>query len=290
MSISSEIFNGPPPSPLTPTRHFKGALLSIPQSCIKHVNLGDMLTTAYASSRIPMKIQIIWDESTEAGDAASACRSVHLPSWPVPWLLQAAVSSKTLDVVGSNFRPAVLARYDGRKQISSSTELNLWDCCILCLRCEAEAVGSRTSPGCQFPGEKLCWCYFSKQNKTLVWCRCFSLTRLFSVHFHVKKTQSFIHYEEITTGTTHGCSIWRYTLSGRQKMSFNMKLYHSHTLLQYFRIPLRCILQAMVICQPRSSVANMVLFLLKLATFQLLLATFFLVKATSNKSSYLSLS
>lgn len=45
MSISSAIFNGPAASPLTPTRHFKGALLSIPQSCIKHVNLGDMLTT-----------------------------------------------------------------------------------------------------------------------------------------------------------------------------------------------------------------------------------------------------
>lgn len=45
MSISSAIFNGPAASPLTPTRHFKGALLSIPQSCIKHVNLGGMLTT-----------------------------------------------------------------------------------------------------------------------------------------------------------------------------------------------------------------------------------------------------
>lgn len=45
MSISQTVFNSLAASLLTPTRNFKGALLRIPQSCIKNVNLGDMLTT-----------------------------------------------------------------------------------------------------------------------------------------------------------------------------------------------------------------------------------------------------
>lgn len=45
MSISQTVFNSLAASLLTPTRNFKEALLWIPQSCIKNVNLGDMLTT-----------------------------------------------------------------------------------------------------------------------------------------------------------------------------------------------------------------------------------------------------
>lgn len=45
MSILQTVLNSLAASPLTPTRNFKGVLLWIPQSCIKNVNLGDMLTT-----------------------------------------------------------------------------------------------------------------------------------------------------------------------------------------------------------------------------------------------------
>lgn len=83
MSILQTVFNSLAASLLTPTRNFKGALLWIPQSCIKNVNLGDMLTTRpcmlpnsnedFDHSRQGRK-----EESTMPHD----CRSVHLSIWP----------------------------------------------------------------------------------------------------------------------------------------------------------------------------------------------------------------
>lgn len=143
--------------PLTPTRHFKGALLSIPQSCIKHVNLGDMLTT---------RLRVLPNSNEDSdhlgregaiGAVASARWSVRLPLPPRPRcsLFQAAVSRKTLDVLGKNFSAAVLARCDGCKQTSSSTTLNFLACCLLCLRWEAAAVGSGKPP--PPPWVPVCW-------------------------------------------------------------------------------------------------------------------------------------
>lgn len=157
-----------------------------------------------------MKIQIIWDESAAVWAVASARWSVRLPSWPIARILRAAASRKTLDVFGSNFGAALLACCDGRKQISSSTELILWDCCILCLRCEAVAVGSRDAP--RVP---VCWrelmpaqCfffYFFKQNKNTgminCMCRRFSTTNYFQYTLR-EKTQSFTHHGKNKTGTT----------------------------------------------------------------------------------------
>jgi len=83
MSISQTVFNSLAASPLTPTRNFKGALLWIPQSCIKNVNLGDMLTT-----RLCM-LSNSNDESDHSGQGRkekltmpSACQPVHLSTWP----------------------------------------------------------------------------------------------------------------------------------------------------------------------------------------------------------------
>lgn len=83
MSISQTVFNSLAASLLTPTRNFKGALLWIPQSCIKNVNLGDMLTTRPCT--LP--------NSNEEPDPSrqgrkkeltmpSACQCAHLFIWP----------------------------------------------------------------------------------------------------------------------------------------------------------------------------------------------------------------
>lgn len=79
MSISQTVFNSLAASLLTPTRNFKGALLWIPQSCIKNVNLGDMLTTRpcmfpNSNEDSDHSRQGRKEEST----VPSACRSVHL--------------------------------------------------------------------------------------------------------------------------------------------------------------------------------------------------------------------
>lgn len=78
MSISQTVFNSLAASLLTPTRNFKGALLWIPQSCIKNVNLGDVLTTR--SRMLPNSNE----DSDQSGQERrkdltmpSACQSVH---------------------------------------------------------------------------------------------------------------------------------------------------------------------------------------------------------------------
>lgn len=79
MSISQTVFNSLAASLLTPTRNFKGALLWIPLSCIKNVNLGDMLTTR---SRMLPNSNEDSDQSRQERrndlTMPSACQSVHL--------------------------------------------------------------------------------------------------------------------------------------------------------------------------------------------------------------------
>lgn len=84
MSISQTVFNSLAASLLTPTRNFKGALLWIPQSCIKNVNLGDMLTTQLCmlqnSNEDPDHLR-----SRKASWPRPTCRSIfpsdHQPVW-----------------------------------------------------------------------------------------------------------------------------------------------------------------------------------------------------------------
>lgn len=86
MSISQTVFNSLAASLLTPTRHFKGALLWIPQSCIKNVNLGDMLTTR--PCMFPNSNEDS-DHSRQGRKEESTMPSARLSIWPSasfsPW-------------------------------------------------------------------------------------------------------------------------------------------------------------------------------------------------------------
>lgn len=104
MSILQTVFNSLAASLLTPTRNFKGALLWIPQSCIKNVNLGDMLTTRpcmlpNSNEDFDHSRQEIKEESTMPRD----CRSVHLSIWPASCFFPFQCAAWTLSVCSSLF-------------------------------------------------------------------------------------------------------------------------------------------------------------------------------------------